>query len=411
MQKSVLTMLLALLCAGVYAQKIDDIKKFAVLQKWDDAKVQVDKFLSVEKNAGNAEAWYYKGYIYTELAKHPNYAGTDIRMQAFDAYKKYQELDSKNSMMKDDNNRDLFILNQDFFADGVKDFNEKNYSGAFKDFKNSIAVQDYIKSKGFTFPGVTIPQLDTQLVQNTASAAFLAKDTATAMEYYGIIANAKVKGEDYRYIYETLVNYYFGKKDDANMNKFLALGKEVFPTNDYWPSIEWDIAGEDSQKKEKVLAAYPNDYALHYNYAAELYNKIYNKEDKQDNKAIQDKLDAELKKSIDIDNKRPEGNLLMALNLRNNKVNLLSDSLSAIKGKTPDDVKKKNSIMSRLNADYDDMLTYATAAYNFFNEKPSLKPGEKGSFRVVTNLILGYWQYKNDANKIKEYQDKMKSLD
>ena len=48
MQKLVVTMLLVFMTASLFSQSIDDVKKYAILQKWDDAKMNVDKFLSVE---------------------------------------------------------------------------------------------------------------------------------------------------------------------------------------------------------------------------------------------------------------------------------------------------------------------------------------------------------------------------
>lgn len=50
MQKSLLTLMLVFITASLFSQSIDDIRKYAVLQKWEDAKAQVDKYLSVEKN-------------------------------------------------------------------------------------------------------------------------------------------------------------------------------------------------------------------------------------------------------------------------------------------------------------------------------------------------------------------------
>lgn len=69
MQKLLLSLLLVIISASVFSQSFDDVKKYAILQKWDEAKTNVDKYLAVEKNQKNAEAWYYKGYIYSELSK------------------------------------------------------------------------------------------------------------------------------------------------------------------------------------------------------------------------------------------------------------------------------------------------------------------------------------------------------
>jgi hypothetical protein len=411
MQKLVVTMLLAFTTASLFSQTLDDVKKYAVLQKWEDAKTNVDKFLAVEKNAKNAEGWYYKGYIYSELAKLPNYAATDARMQAFEAYKKYQELDPKNTQMKENENVEFFGLYNSYFDDGVAKYNAKKYADAFNDFKNALIVEDYVKSKNYSYKGYSFPPLDTQLTQNTALAAYLSKDSANAALYYQKLADVKVKGDAYKEIYQFLAEYYAAKNDTANMDKYVAIGKELYPTDEYWEDFEWKQAGDDPKKKDQVLAKYPNSYALYYNYAAELFNTLYTGDKKPDNYSeIQDKLESVTKKAIEIKKDGTEANLLMARHLYN-KVYDLEDAYGAIKGNKPDDVKKKNALIAQMNSTYDEMLKYANTVYDLFDAKTTLKPAEKGSFKVAVNLILGYWEYKKDAAKVKQYQDKMKTLD
>ncbi|OQY93662.1 MAG: hypothetical protein B6D37_11245 [Sphingobacteriales bacterium UTBCD1] len=411
MRKLILTLLLLPLTASLFSQSIDDVKKFAILQKWDEAKTNVDKFLSVEKNQKNAEGWYYKGYIYSELSKLPNYAGTDVRMQAFDAFKKYQELDPKNALMKEGENVEYFVIYNGYFDDAVARYNEKKYGDAFNDFKNALTVEEFIRSKNYSYKGFSFPALDTQLIQNVALAALQNKDSANAVTYYQKLADAKVKSENFLDTYRFLIDYYNTKNDSANRDKYLAISKELYPAEPYWEDYEWKFAGKDPQKKEEVLAKYPASYTLYYNYAAELFNELYAAEKQPaDYAAREAKLESMTQKAIDIDKSRPEGNLLMA-RILNNKVFDLSDAYSAIKGNKPDDVKKKNDLMAQINSTYDKLLTYATTVYNIYDGKQSLKPFEKGNFKMAANLILGYWEYKKDAAKIKQYQDKMKSLD
>ncbi|MBS1918715.1 MAG: hypothetical protein JST17_00515 [Bacteroidetes bacterium] len=412
MQKLALTLLLAFMTARLFSQSIDDVKKYAILQKWEDAKTNVDKFLSVEKNTKNAEGWYYKGYIYAELAKLPNYAGTNTRMQAFEAFKKYQELDPKNEMMKENQNGEFFGLYNAYFDDGVAKYNSKNYGDAFTDFKNALMVEGYIKSKNYSYKSFSFPALDTQLTQNTALAAYLNKDSANAAAYYQKLADAKVVGENFTDIYQFLVEYFNAKNDIANRDKYLGIAKELYPKNSNWEDYEWKFAGNDPQKKDNVLAEYPNSYSLYYNYAAELFNELYTSEKKPDDYiAKQNKLDSITLKAIRIDNARPEGNLLMARHLLN-EVYDMEDAYSAIKGTKPDDVKKKNDLMTKINSTYDQVgLKYAKAAYDTYNAMTTMKPYEKGNYKVAVNLLLGYWEYKKDAAKVKEFQDKMKSQD
>lgn len=319
-------------------------------------------------------------------------------------------MDPSNGMMKDNENVEYFSLYNGYFDDAIKNYNEKKYGSAFKNFKEALAIEEFIKSKNYSYKGYSFPALDTQLLQNTSLAAMLNKDTASAIFYDQKLADAKLKGEAFRDIYVTLVEYFSEKKDTENMNKYLTLGKELYPADDYWVDFDWRQAGDDKTKKEQVLAKYPNNFALYYNYSAELFNELYTGDSKPANySATQDKLDSTIRKAIALDPSRPEANLLEARHLAN-KVYDLTDAFNAIKGKTPNDTKKKNELMSQINSVYDEMLKYATDAYNFFDKKETLKPSEKGSFKVATNLLIGYWEYKKDNAKVKQFQDKMDSI-
>ena len=98
MLKSIFTAICILVVtAGVFAQDIDDIKVFAGKNQWEKAKEAVDKYLANEKNAKKGEGWFWKAQIYSSIAKDPVFSKQfpNTRTEAFNAYKKYLELDPK----------------------------------------------------------------------------------------------------------------------------------------------------------------------------------------------------------------------------------------------------------------------------------------------------------------------------
>lgn len=211
-----------------------------------------------------------------------------------------------------------------------------------------------------------------------------------------------------------MVDYYSKKNDIANRSKYLELGKQAYPENDYWLEVELKDAGTDKQKLfskyDEIITANPTKYVIHFNYAAELFNYIYTQDKKPaDYAAQQAKLEDILKKAL-ATQQTPEANLLMARHLYN-AVYDLQDAQAAIKGTKPEDVKKKNAIKTQMNAKLDQMLPYAQATYEHFNTKTGLKVSEKGNFKIATDLILRYWEQKNDKVKMKEFSDKMKTID
>src|SRR5690606_16293809 len=123
---------------------------------------------------------------YTELARLDSTGSLnyDASREAFEAYKKYQELDPKNVLMMLEQNVGLFQLYDLNYNAGIRYYNAKDYEKAYAKMKAANDVKDYIYSKDFSYNNFTFPKLDTQLVHLTASAAYLAKKENEAIPYW-----------------------------------------------------------------------------------------------------------------------------------------------------------------------------------------------------------------------------------
>ena len=416
MRKTLLTALLAILTLSLFSQELTDVEDRINKGKWDEARDKIDKYLANEKNAKKPEGWYYKAVVYNNLSKDEKLKSTvpDAKAEAFAAYQRYVELDPKLILGTLNQHITLFDLFYGYNEIAINAFNSKNFELALENFKKAATVEDYIVKKGYTYNATALPKLDTSLILNTAAAAMQGKKADEAASYYSKLADAKLSDSTYIEVYEFLVNHYNTKKDLANRSKYLAIGRELYPKNPYWCEVELLDAGDDKLKKfakyDELINGSCNAYIMHYNYAAELFNYIYTQEKKPVDYVQQEaKLEEVIKKGLAIQS-TPELNLLMARHLYNNS-NDLNDMIVAIKGTKPEDVKKKNDLKAQYNAKLEDLLKYATATYNFYDSKTNLKGGEKGNFKIATNLILYYYETKNNKEKMKQYQDKMKSLE
>ena len=144
MRKLLFTVLLAGSFTGLFAQKLDDVQEKISKGKYDEAKEKIDKFLADPKNQSNANAWYYKGKIYAELARQDS-AGKlsyDASGEAFDAFRKYQDMDKKNIMMTLDQNVGLFQLYDLNYNQGIKSYNDKDYTTAYEKMKRAMDIED-----------------------------------------------------------------------------------------------------------------------------------------------------------------------------------------------------------------------------------------------------------------------------
>src|SRR5579875_2467713 len=307
MRKLLLSATMLALSASLFAQKLDDVQEKISKGKYDEAKEKLDKFMADPKNQNNADAYYYQGVIYNALSKDSTHQASadEYRMQAFNAIKRYQQLDPKNVRMTLEQNRGLFSLYADYFNAAVAAYNAQQFDAAFNNFKNALAVENYITQRGYTFPGFNLYALDTNMILNTANMALRAKQEDSAMHYYQMLADAKLKGQNFEQIYQMLVDYYSKKNDEGNRAKYLAIGKELYPDNEYW--LEADLAPVRDNKPqlfakyEQLMQANPGKYFLAYNYAVELFNYLYANDKKPaDSAAWSPKLEPAIAKAISI---------------------------------------------------------------------------------------------------------------
>lgn len=425
MQKFTLTAVLAFFAVFAFGQKIDEIKDAIGRQDWTKAKEMVDKYMTNEKSMKKNEGiWYYKSVVYNEIAKDANLAGllngADGRWEAFEAYKKHLEVDPKNILGTLEQNVRLFDIYNGFFSLAVNDFNDKKFEGALGYFKKAWDVEKFIQGKGFEYntgqSNFSFPAFDTSMVQNIASAAYNAKKVDEAVGYYSQIADAKITGPEYMNIYQFLVEHFQDKGDKANMAKYLALGMELYPDNYYWIQVQVDEAGDKDLPKrfakyDEVSKKYPGNYFLLYNYGVELFNYAYTSDEKPANyKEIQAKIEEVLKAALE--SKQTDGheaNVLMARHLYNVTFDMQEEQ-RLIKGQTPADQKKRNDMRDKINQKFDVLLPYALASYDYFEHKAEIKASEKGTWKLIAEIVTACYDAKKMPEKSDEYREKMKKI-
>jgi tetratricopeptide (TPR) repeat protein len=418
MLKSIFTTAIIIFSVSLMAQSIDEIKGFAGKNQWDKAKEGIDKFLANEKNVKKGEGWFWKAQIYSNIAKDPAFAqqSADARNEAFNAYKKYLELDPKAIEGTFNQHSPLFNIVFGYLEKATNSFNSKQYDDALAAFKSAEPVQDFIVKKGFSYGNFAFPEYDTQLYLNIAASAINAKKEDVAVEYYRKIADKKIQDKGFDEIYRYLVSYYETKGDKANLAKYLAIGKEVYPKDEYWCEVMLKEAGDDDKKKifakyDELLAGGCDTYFTRYNYGVEMFNYAYVSETVPDDRAaIQAKIEEVLKKAIPMNPPAIEANMLMCRHFYAT-LKYLGIAYDDIKGTKPEDVKKRNDLNVQINKAYEDAFPYVTTLFNFYNGKTGLKAGEKGQFKIITNMLLEYWENKKDKAKIKEYSDRLKEIE
>jgi len=410
-----------LLVAGFasFGQSLDDINKLRLLGQNKKAKDALDKFLSDPKNAGKAEAWYYKGTITNALSKDSGVATADamkLKADAFAALQKYQEMDPKQPSLVIDKYATFFDLYNGYFDIGAREFNKKNFTASFEGFKNALSIEDFVRSKGYEYNGFKFPALDTSLILNAAITANQSKDEASAVLYYRKLTDANLSSDQYLSVYQFLTEYYMKKNDEANLAAILEKGRALYPKDDYWTDVEVDRVTKSGDKAaliakyEELMKRYPEKYAYAYNLGVEIYNQLYTADVRPANAIfLQEKLTETLKKAIPLD-KGIDSKMLMTRHLYNYAYDW-QDSSKKIKGAKPDDIKKRNDLKAKFISKIDECIPYAEGAVTFFAALPTLRPIQKANYKDVLDMLSQFYAAKADPKKSAEYDKKKADVD
>jgi tetratricopeptide (TPR) repeat protein len=176
------------------AQNIDDMMEMITGGKLKEAKDAVDKYLSNPKKQNDPDGWYVKGKVYNALSKESTNTfvqSFSMKMEALEAFQKNQSLDKKDVRMKLEEYIPYFDIYAELYNAGIKNYNDKDFEGAFTAFKKTNEVKDFILSKGYKNEQIPLVTFDTALIMNVAICAYNAKREADMYEFYKKIIQFK----------------------------------------------------------------------------------------------------------------------------------------------------------------------------------------------------------------------------
>ena len=409
----------AITSAIAMAQDIEQVKTFAYIGQTAKAKEAVDKYLAIEKNTKKADGWFYKGYVYNQASKDSSKTLAEsaaLKAEAFEALKKYRELDPKNVLLNEQNNSPLFDIYVGYATElGIKAYNNKDLPTAFEYFKKGVEVHDYIYAgnlvgnNGFKFTA-----LDTTLTLYSAIAATEAKKPDDAAIFYKKLTDANLSDAQYLDAYQILADYYKNKKDTASFTEILEKGKKLYPkNNEYWIALEIEAAVDGVAKPavfakyEELMAKHPENYTIPYNYGVELYHYIYSDQMKNANSnEYKAKLAEVMKKALAV-KQTSEANFLLANFLYNNSIDI-SEEGRKLHGPKPDDIKKKKALEAESTKSMNESISYAESVVSMFASIAKPKPSEKINYRQSLNILKNIYELKKDTAKAASYDKLIK---
>ncbi len=418
MKKFILMIFVSLFAIAASAQSLDDIRDLINKQKWLESKTAIDKFLADTKNQDKSDAWYYKGKIYHAYSYEkslPNAEIYDLRLKAFEAFKKTQQLDTKDIWMKLESYRSYLDLYYGYFDLGAAQFNDKQYMDAYNSFQRAQDVKDFILSKKYEYDSVKLHVLDTALVLNSAISAGLAKNESLAIPQYRRLVDANVSGPTYQDVYEALVEHYYKTNDDANLNPLLEKARRLYPDDPYWNDLEVEKVRKTGDKLalmnkyKELLVSNPNSFSLNYNYSVELFNSIYGKDATTKNANESKEILTNTLKVAVANDKGIDATVLLANHLYN-MASDISAEISTLKGTSPEAIKKKAELNKRYQQTMDEFIVYGEKASAWYDAQPTLKASQKGNYKGLLSNLSEVYTVKKDLKKASAADAKKNAL-
>jgi len=429
MKSLILFVLLATTGFGVFAQKLDKAKDQLKANKLAEAKTEVENFLAVEKNKTNSEGWYTKAKVYTAISKDSSLKATvpNAREVAYEALKKYVELEStikekeKRQMSLTVDNRQPFVdLYAGYSKDGASFYNANNYNDALANFKQTLDIFDFMAQQGWTNNIV----LDTTTTLYAGISAEKANKLDEAAIYYGKIGEKKATGDGFIEIYKWLADHHKQKGDIVTSQKFVDIGKELYPTDAFWSGFELDMLREKGTKDqlfakyEEIIAKYPDNHLFVFNYAVELYTVGYNVDTTKrpaNSKELVQKASDMTKKALSMKPDYANAHMLMGQIIYNEAADIATIN-KAIRppqgGKLkPDELKKKEDLRQQVSKKYDEAIPHFEKVDELLGAQGKLKMEEKGYLKDSYDLLITIYETKGNQDKATVYTEKFNNVD
>lgn len=281
--KRIFLLLTALLIGnGIYAQSAKVVSAWNNLEAFkNDGRITdlvkameaIDVATGHEKTMASAKTWYYRGLIFSELAKQSGQEGVPANAleEAVLSFEKVYEHDTKKRFSKDATNG-LLLISGDVYNAGAKAFDAQEYETAYKYFTKMLDINDINNNFG---KGENV---DTSSLFAASMAASNGGMKDKAVMHFNELIDLGYKNAA---VYSTLTNIHLADGNEEKANEVMAAGRAAFPENSDLAFAEINYLlkeGRDEEalnRMEKAVELEPENANLRYALGT-VYDKLMN---------------------------------------------------------------------------------------------------------------------------------------
>lgn len=253
MKKVIFFSMLAFVAVVTKAQDYKKVQTNVLLNKYEDAKTEIDKLMADPKALAKAETYLWKAKVYSTFA-----STTDEKMKAKyataftaadEAFTKYAEMDPTLKILKDNNLSDAASnIYSSSYKDGVRTFNAKAWDSASYYFNYAVKYSDFLfKNKLLKSEA----PFDTTSILYAGYSAQNSLKADDAVKYYTRLMNAKVTDQNYIDLYKYVLLQNIKSKDKDTFDKNLALSKAAY-SKETWEDYEMEYINKNVTLADKL---------------------------------------------------------------------------------------------------------------------------------------------------------------
>ena len=406
--------ILSFFALSIFAQKYDEIKGLMAIGQYTKAKELFEKNNTHKKFFEKADGYLIKAALFSALSLDSNFKSESAKYvtTAEEAFNQYKAMDPSSKLLSDPVYQNTpYYIYEAYYNDGVTDLNSNKNQEAFDKLIKAVDSSDYLIEKKIHLVG----PIDTAINYYVIVLADIIHNNDALLKYGQRFANLKINSsKDYENVYQGLVRYFAIKNDDANFDKYKALGKELYPESEYFNFSKVDFAlgitsdfNEKLKNLETIISKEPTNYKAILSYSELIFDTLNSRKEGAVIPANAEELEGKLIPALQKANELKPTELQPLL-LLGDHYTTKSNRLLEKKSTAENEVTKKGSkataadkkVVADLNkeylAQYERAVQYFEKTLPIFESTKDLSKASKNQYKIAVGIIADYWGIKKD---------------